>query len=65
MTTEQLEIIAGNAALDIVADLCDRRGLRQAWEDIDLDVQAGILYAWKACIVSAFDRATSGEGTAL
>ncbi len=31
---------------DIVADLTGRRGLRQAWEDIDDDVQEEIKKKW-------------------
>lgn len=65
MNSQQLDVIAANAALDIVADLCSRRGLRHEWDATDYDVQAEILYAWKAAIIAAFDRATSGEGTAL
>ena len=30
----------------IIADLSDRRGLRQEWEQIDSDVQDEIRYVW-------------------
>lgn len=31
---------------DIVADFTDRRGLRQAWEDLDEDIQKEIINEW-------------------
>jgi hypothetical protein len=30
----------------LIKDLCDRRGLRQAWEQIDDDVQREIVKTW-------------------
>ena len=30
----------------IVADLCDRRGIKHAWHEIDDDVQDEIRYVW-------------------
>ena len=30
----------------IISDLCNRRGLRQAWEDIDEDIRQQILDKW-------------------
>jgi predicted lipoprotein with Yx(FWY)xxD motif len=35
---------------DIVADFCDRRGLRQAWESIDEDIAEAILNEWKSIV---------------
>lgn len=34
----------------LIADLTDRRGLRQEWEDIDEDIQAEIRETWRAII---------------
>ena len=34
----------------IIADLTDRRGLRQEWEQIDADVQKEITKAWQTII---------------
>lgn len=31
----------------IIYDLCSRRGLRQAWEEIDVDVQTEIRQEWE------------------
>jgi hypothetical protein len=31
---------------EIVADLTDRRGLRQEWAQIDADIRADIVAAW-------------------
>lgn len=35
---------------DIVADLTDRRGLRQEWEEIDPEIQEDIKQAWMEII---------------
>jgi hypothetical protein len=49
-------------------DFTDRRGLRQAWEDIDADVQNEILEQWESLveklIASAVGVARAEEGGA-
>ena len=35
---------------DIIADLSDRRGLRQEWEQIDADIQDEIISKWLGII---------------
>ena len=40
------------AVLAILEDLTGRRGLRQAWEDIDLDIQQEIAQTWADTIRS-------------
>lgn len=39
----------------ILNDLTDRRGLRQAWEGIDEDIQAEIKHAWALLITEVLD----------
>ncbi len=34
----------------ILQDLKDRRGLRQAWEDIESDIQQEIASAWRTLV---------------
>lgn len=48
-------------AVGIVKDICGRRGLRQAWEDIDEDVQQEIIAGWVLIIV-ATGEPTTPEG---
>ncbi len=40
----------------IIADLTDRRGLRQAWEEIDGDVRAEIRAAWRKIVKECSDE---------
>lgn len=35
---------------EIIADITDRRGLRQAWDSIDEDIQREIRAAWRKII---------------
>ena len=42
--------VANNIHLKILADLQDRRGLRQEWDMIDKDIQAEIEKEWKDII---------------
>lgn len=37
---------AGKAVEDIIKDLVDRRGLRQAWEEVDDEVKTEIINKW-------------------
>ena len=47
---------AGFIAVDkILSDLTDRRGLRQAWDDIDRDIQAEIKHTWALLITEVLD----------
>ncbi len=39
----------------IVADICDRRGLRQEWESIDGDIQGEIMNVWREIIRGVID----------
>ena len=41
---------AKKAALAIIRDLIDRRGLRQAWDSIDADIRKEIQSTWAALI---------------
>jgi len=36
----------------IIDDLCDRRGLRQEWEQIDSSIQAEIRQQWKNLVMA-------------
>lgn len=49
---EKVPQAAWDAVAEIVADMTDRRGLRQAWESIDEDIREEIAAKW-AAIVSA------------
>lgn len=40
----------------IVADLSDRRGLRQEWDEIDADIQSEIRETWHDIIVQELRR---------
>ena len=40
----------------ILEDLTDRRGLRQAWQQIDLETQVDIINAWKDAIVTVMSK---------
>ncbi len=52
------------AAVDrIVADLSDRRGLRQEWEGIDSGIRAEIQNEWRAIIEREIVAALAGVGT--
>ena len=42
---------AKDATKAIIEDLCDRRGLRQAWESIDSDTRKEIKHEW-SCLIS-------------
>jgi hypothetical protein len=46
MTDEQRTRVSGSIVGRIVADLTDRRGLRQEWESIDEDVRQEIMETW-------------------
>lgn len=48
----------------MVADIRDRRGLRQAWDGIDADVKAEILAAWGAMIDAVLTRVAAAERVA-
>jgi hypothetical protein len=41
------EVTAKRIVSRIVADLTDRRGLRQEWESIDADIQEAIMETWQ------------------
>lgn len=45
----------------IEADLCDRRGLRQAFEGVDEDIQDEIRDNWAAIIRTSLLAAVGGE----
>ncbi|HVY65914.1 MAG TPA: hypothetical protein VHH11_13915 [Gammaproteobacteria bacterium] len=52
---------AEHAVAAIVADLTDRRGLRQAWEAIDDDVREEIAETWAQLLAKAVaEHAGSG-----
>lgn len=40
----------------ILADLTDRRGLRQAWEEIDEDIREEIKECWMDIVSNFFSR---------
>lgn len=41
------EDCAAQIVTEIVADLSDRRGLRQEWEQIDMELRREIIECWK------------------
>jgi len=41
---------------DIIDDLCDRRGLRQEWDETDEDIQKEIKDTWKNIILQHLKR---------
>lgn len=45
----------------IIADLCDRRGLRQAWESIPRETRLEIRREWALLAGEEFARADRGE----
>lgn len=45
---------AQTTADEIIADLCDRRGLRQAFEEIDAGIQEEIRAAWAQIVRKVF-----------
>lgn len=59
MTKKQVQAAANEAVNRIVADLSDRRGLRQEWEEIETGIQREIKSAWAVMIVLAFADAKS------
>ncbi len=48
--------IAETIVLKILYDLTDRRGLRQEWENIDVDTQREIETAWAEIIDSELPK---------
>lgn len=40
----------------IVSDICDRRGIKHAWEEIDQDTQYSIVDTWEMIINTIFDE---------
>jgi hypothetical protein len=50
-----LEERAQEAVRHIVADLCDRNGLENAWDEIRPEQQAHIQLAWQHAIVNTFE----------
>ena len=55
MTPEEIRKKARDAVATLEGDLCDRRGLRQAWEQIDADVRESIRDTWRRIIVDAIE----------
>ena len=45
--------VAKQIVKDILADLTNRRGLRQEWEQIDDDIQKEIIKEWQTIVNSA------------
>ena len=41
---------AKKVVAEILTDLKDRRGLRQAWESIDADIQEEIVTQWESLV---------------
>ena len=35
-----------NTVFEIISDFTGRRGLRQSWDDIDVDIQEEIIQSW-------------------
>jgi hypothetical protein len=52
----RLERLALRIRKSLLADITDRRGLRQAWESIDEDVQEDILHDWRDLIWAELRR---------
>lgn len=50
------ENAARKAVDNIIADLKDRRGLRQEWEGIDDDVQQEIRKVWRQIVLDAVEQ---------
>ena len=61
---EAVEAAAKAIVSDILADMTDRRGLRQEWEGIDDDIQAEIKGVWEG-IASKHLSALPSPDTAL
>lgn len=40
----------------IVDDLTDRRGLRQAWEEVDEDIQQEVVDKWRAIAIEEAEK---------
>jgi len=57
---ELLKRKANIAVRGIIADLSDRRGLRQEWEQIDKDIQQEIFTKWQEIIFDAFTKKRGG-----
>jgi hypothetical protein len=55
VTREEIRQKARNAVATLEGDLCDHRGLRQAWERIDADTRESIRDTWRRIIVGAIE----------
>lgn len=53
MSNDENPTMGQIAADAIIEDICDRRGLRQEWEDIDEEVQAEIRALWEQIVSDA------------
>ena len=53
-----------SVAVGILADITSRRGLRQAFDDIDLDIQREIVMAWADIVRSDAAAAAPQKGQA-
>lgn len=51
---------AARAVDNIIADLTDRRGLRQEWKGIDKEIQKEIRNQWRAIVEKAIRSALPG-----
>lgn len=51
--------IAQRCVDKILADMTDRRGLRQEWDNIDEDIQEDIKMEWLHIIATEIDNANS------
>ena len=54
--------MAKKAVKAIIADLSDRRGLRQEWDQIDDDIQKEIKDEWARMVDEAFDITFDTKG---
>lgn len=52
-----VDAIALSIAAEIVSDICNRAGLRQAWEKIDHDIQKSIKAGWQIIAADAITEA--------
>jgi hypothetical protein len=48
--------VAKLAVKKILADLTDRRGLRQEWDQLDTEIRAEIRKEWEALVDAAFSE---------
>ena len=53
VAAREMKAKAGDTVDKIIADLCDRRGLRQEWEQIDPEIQEGIKKTWEKIVRGA------------